>query len=324
MSTPTFITDTRPTPNTETPPTPGGLRGSGASTPPPVTPPPTASDPTVDPWGGLEGEDRDIYVAITSTLREYGLESLADTVLGFIQQGYSGDTVSLLLQETDAYKRRFSANEARRQKGLPVLSPAEYLATERAYRQVMSAAGLPVGYYDQPEDFATLMGNDVSPTEVQQRVAVASNLLNNMDPTIRAQWEQFYTRGDIVAYALDPERATSVLERQYGAAQAAAIGAGQGLSIQQSVAEEIGAAGVSESNLRQGMAVASSLASQGQRLSEIHGGTYSDEDAVRETFIGSAASSERRRRLASQERAAFKGAGGIGETSLARNKSGQI
>ncbi len=286
--------------------------------------PTTTTNPATDPFGGLEGDDRDVYVAITNMLREYGLESLAEPVLGFIQQGYSADTISILLQETDAYKRRFSANEARRQKGLPVLSPAEYLATERAYRQVMSAAGLPVGYYDQPEDFANLLANDISPTEVQQRVRVAADWWNSQDATIRAQFEEFYTPGDIVAYVLDPERATSVIERQYGAAQAAAIGASQGLQVSKTLAEEIGAAGVSEANLRQGMAVASSIATQGERLSEIYGGTYTDEDAVRETFIGAADATARRRRLASQERATFKGSGGIGDTSLSIRTAGQL
>ena len=77
-----------------------------------------------DPFGGLEGDDRNAYTAILNTLKSYGLESLAPALLKFIQQGYSEDTINVLLQETDAYKQRFAANESRRQKGLPVLSPA--------------------------------------------------------------------------------------------------------------------------------------------------------------------------------------------------------
>src|SRR5665647_935497 len=140
----------------------------------------------VDPFGGLEGADRDAFVAITETLKAYGLETLAPAVLGFIQQGYSSDTVGVLLQQTDAYKTRFAANESRRQKNLPVLSPAEYLATERSYRQVMSAAGLPIGFYDNPSDFQAFLENDVSPVEVQDRVQSATDMVSKLDPATKS------------------------------------------------------------------------------------------------------------------------------------------
>lgn len=297
--------------------TPRTPRASGETTP-------TDPTTTTDPFGGLEGADRDAYVAITNLLKTYGLESLAASVLGFIQQGYSSDTITVLLQNTDAYKQRFAANEVRRQKGLPVLSPAEYLATEQAYRQVMSAAGLPPGYYDQTDDFKTLLGNDVSPTEVQQRVRVASDLINNIDPNVRAAWGQWYTTGDMVAYALDPERAATVLERQYTAASAAAYGREQGVSISQQTAELIGASGVNDSSLRQGMGVVSSLAQSGQKLSSIYGGSYSEDDAAREVFTGDSVAGQKRRKLASQERATFGGNSGLTDKSLSRQTSGRL
>lgn len=278
----------------------------------------------MDPFGGLEGADRDAFVAITNLLRAYGLESLASSVMGFLQQGYSEDTVTVLLQDTEAYRKRFAANEVRRQKGLPVLSPAEYLATEQAYRQIMSAAGLPPGYYDQTDDFNTLIANDVSPQEVQQRVKVASDLVHNIDPAVLNQWREFYSDGDIVAYALDPERATTVLERQARAATAAAIGEQEGLSLSKAQAELVGSTGVTDSGLRQGMAAASTLATSGQKLSGLYGGAYTDQDAVAEVFTGSGDASQRRRKLASQERATFGGASGINAKSLTRPVVGQI
>ncbi|PVU81314.1 hypothetical protein DDP54_15540 (plasmid) [Cellulomonas sp. WB94] len=276
-----------------------------------------------DQFGGLTGANRDAYAALTNMLKTYGLESLAGTVLSFIQQGYSQDTVTVLLQNTDAYKQRFAANEVRRQKGLPVLSPSEYLSVEQSYRQIMSSAGLPVGYYDQTSDFQNLIANDVSPSEVQQRVTVAGELVNSIDPGVRAQWNQWYTNGDIVAYALDPTRARPVLERQYRAAEAGAFGKAQGLSLTVGQAEQVAATGASESELRQGMATASALASSGAKLSGIYGGTYTQQDALSETFMGDATATEKRRKLASQERAAFAGGSGVTEKSLSRQVSGQ-
>src|SRR5674476_661886 len=105
---------------------------------------------TIDPFGGLTGDNRDAYLAVTNLLKQYGLEALAPTVLGFVQQVYSQDTVTVLLQDTPAYKTRFAGNAARIKADLPALSPAEYLSVESQYRSVISAAGLPKSFYDQP------------------------------------------------------------------------------------------------------------------------------------------------------------------------------
>lgn len=281
-------------------------------------------DAGIDPFGGLTGPDRDAYTAITNTLRAYGLESLAPTVLGFIQQGYAAETINVLLQNTDAYKKRFAANEARRQKGLPVLSPAEYLAVERAYREVMSAAGLPVGFYDEPSDFEQWIANDVSPLEVQERVRVATDMVNNLDPNARAVMEQWYSRGDLIAYALDRERATTVLDRQWRAAQIGGAAQSQGVSISRETAEGLSADGITQDQARQGFAAVSALSQNADRLSQIHGGTYTEDDAVQEVFRSNQEAARRRRRLASQERAAFSGGSGVGERSLSRDDGGQF
>src|SRR5680860_1170034 len=123
----------------------------------------------------------------------YGLESLAPKILEFVRAGYSGDTVAILLVETSEYKQRFKANEVRRKAGLPVLSPAEYLGVESSYREIMSSAGLPVGFYDEPDDFANWIGSDVSPTEIKGRVDIAAEAINSVDPAERAKFNEFYS-----------------------------------------------------------------------------------------------------------------------------------
>src|SRR5665647_2802269 len=279
---------------------------------------------TVDPFGGLEGTDRDAFVAITEMLKAYGLETLAPAVLGFIQQGYSSDTVGVLLQQTDAYKTRFAANESRRQKGLPVLSPAEYLATERSYRQIMSASGLPIGFYDNPSDFRGFLEGDMSPVELQDRVRIATDEVSKLDPATKSAFEKWYSTGDIIAYALDRERSTAILDRQFRASQIAGAGTGQGVNLSQQFAERIAQTGVDTEQARQGLGVVSSLASTGDKLSEIYGGSYTQEDAASEVFLADAASTKKRRGLASQERAQFAGQGGTASTSLSKRGGGQI
>ncbi len=137
----------------------------------------------------------------------YGLDSLAPKITEFIQMGYSPDTVTLKLQETPEYKQRFIGNESRRKAGLPVLNPAEYLSVEASYKKIMRDAELPAGFYDQPDDFGKFIGADVSPTELQERVSIANQSLQNADPFYTDSLRRFYglNTGDMIAYTLDPE-----------------------------------------------------------------------------------------------------------------------
>lgn len=282
------------------------------------------STTTPDPFGGLEGEDRDAYLAIVNTLKTYGLESLAADVLAFIQQGYSEDTINILLQETKAYKQRFVANEARRKAGLQVLSPGEYLAVERAYRQVMTASGLPAGFYDTPDDFTKWIEADVSAQEVQERVGIAESMVNSIDPNTRQTWEQWYSHGDMVAYALDRTRATAVIDRQWKAAQIGGTATSQGMSIDSSLAERIADNGVNAAQARQGFGLARQISDTASKLSAIYGGSYTEDDATREVFLSDEQAARKRRGLASQERAQFSGTRGVSSKSLSSRSAGRI
>lgn len=290
-----------------------------------VEAPAPAPTPAPEPGDGLTGEQRNIYDAILATLRQYGLESLAPVLLGFIQQGFSEATITIKLQETKEYKERFAANEARRKKGLPALSPAEYLATERAYREVMSAAGMPVGFYDEPSDFTRWLEDDVSPMEINERVAVARQLIDTLDPNVRAAFEQWYTPGDMVAYALDRDRATTVLERQYRAAQVGGAARSQGVGVvDRGLAERIAETGVGAEQAAAGFGTVARVVPQAQRLASVYGGQYDEADAVEEVFFASNEAAERRKGLASRERAQFRGSSGLTATSLSARRAGQV
>lgn len=171
----------------------------------------------------LSGESRNAYEALNQKFSEFGLQSLAPKIFEFVQKGYAADTISILLQDTPEYKQRFSGNEARRKAGLPVLSPAEYLSTESSYRQIMRQAGLPAGFYDQPEDFAGYISKDVSPTEIKQRVDLATqnSMLANKATKDALYGMYGIDQEHLTAYFLDPERATPLLVKQ---SQAAALG----------------------------------------------------------------------------------------------------
>lgn len=267
--------------------------------------------------------NRDAAAAVIGVFKQYGLESLAPRIIGYMQQGYSSDTIALMLQDTTEYKQRFAANEARKKAGLPVLSPQEYIATERSYRQIMQQHGLPVGFYDQNSDFTRFLSDDISPQEVQQRVQTAAEFVQRADPRELAAMRRFYTTGDLVAYALDPKRAAPLVGKSIAAATIAGQADSQGIGLTRAQAERLAASGVTRDAAQQGFAAIASEQPNANKLASIYGeGGFSTQDLIDETFNANASIAERRRRLASKERGAFSGSSAVNQGSLARNSGG--
>jgi hypothetical protein len=276
----------------------------------------TAADPTT----GLTGAARDAAAALIDLFTQYGLGSLAPKIIEFLRQGYSADTVAIELQNTAEYKSRFIANDARIKKGLPALGPAEYISTERAYRQLMAASGLPIGFYDTHSDFRSFLENDVSPTEVKSRIDLATEAVRRAPAQTKDYFSRWYSSGDMIAYALDPIRAAPLIEQRIKAAEAAGIAGSQGLALTQATAERIGATGSTFDQLQQGLGFVVQEAGVTSKLSDIYGGdNVTTEDLVSEVFQNDQKAAERRRRLASQERAAFGGSSGVNAATLTKD-----
>jgi hypothetical protein len=260
--------------------------------------------------------------------RNYGLETLAPKIKDFVQQGYSADTVTLKLQETPEYQQRFAGNAARLKAGLSVLSPKEYLATEDAYRQIMRTTGLPKGFYDSPDDFNKFIESDVSPTELKQRVDLAQTAIDNADPYYTRSLQEMYglSNGDMIAQVLDPQRALPFITKQAQAVQFGAAAVRQGLQVARPVAEQYAGVGVTQQQAEQGFQAVAQILPTAEKLGQIYGQNYNQEQALSEVFGGpmSAEAIQRRKRLSEMEQSAFAGQSGVGRGSLSRGMSGQI
>lgn len=272
----------------------------------------------------LTGDEQNAASALTTLFTSYGLATLAPSIVSYLKNGFSSDTVSLLLQQTPEYKARFPANDARLKAGLSVLSPADYIATENSYRQVLSAAGLPVGFYDNDSDFTNWIAGDVSPTEIQGRVNIASDLINNADPNTVNAFKQFYTHGDLVAYTLDPSVAEPVLEKQYAAAQIAGQANLNAVGVTQGQAENLAAGGITQSQANQGFGLIGQEQGTVNDLNSVYGKNVSTEDLINSVFLNQADATKKVNALASQERGTFGGTTGVGAGSLSRTDAGAV
>ena len=276
------------------------------------------------------------YTLLFEEFNRYGLGALIEPLKGFIVEGLSPAEFTLRLRETDAYKKRFAANQQRIAKGLRALSEAEYIGLEDQYQDVMRRYGLPASYYQRgdlgrQEGFEKFIGGDVSPVELEDRVQTAQRRVINAAPQIKDALMQYYggeiNNGDILAYVLDPEKAIENIKRKVTAAEIGGAASRFGLGATRGRAEELGQYGVTSEQAQQGFQAISEVLPRGRQLAEFYKqGPYTQELAEQEVFAlpGATEASRRRRQLTQLEQAAFSGSSGIAQGALARDRAGAI
>ena len=267
----------------------------------------------------LAGTDRDAFLAVNSLFKNYGLDTLATKIFDYVKNGFSPDTISVLLQDTAEYKQRFAGNEARKKAGLAVLSPAEYLATEAAYRQVINQAGLPKGFWDTQKDFAELIGKNVSPSEVQGRVEMAVRATTLAPDEYKQALKQMgLGEGEMVAYWLDKDKSLPILKQAEATAQIGAQALSQGLSFDTRYSQSLAQRGITADQAAQGYSAIANELEGMNTLGSIYGQQWNQRLSEEAMFEGSANALGQKRRLASQERGAFSGSVGTARGGLAQ------
>lgn len=264
----------------------------------------------------LTGNERDAFAALRSMFNQFGLGSLSGKIFEYVKQGYGADTITLLLQDTKEYQERFKANAARTKAGLPVLAPAEYLAAESAYRQILSSSGLPKGFYDNPADFQSWIAGDVSPNEIKSRVDMAVAAANKVDPFDRAALFEMYgvDEGGLAAHFLDSKVAEPILRKQFAAGAIGAAALRRGFRTNALDMESYTDLGITGADAEAGYARIADSFETMLGLAGRYGATWTQRDAEREVFapgadsaVGNENAFEKGKRLRSQERAAFAG-----------------
>ena len=263
---------------------------------------------------------------VADRFAKYGLATLGAKVLDLARQGYTEDTITLELQNTPEYQQRFAANAQRIKKGLSVLTPAEYLSNEDAYRQTLRAYGLT--QFDNDAYVRQFIENDVSPSELSTRVSMAVQRVQNADPAIARTLKDYYGIGsaDMVAYVLDPNQQLPKIQRQIAAAEIGVAARVQGLETGVSVAEQLAAQGITQAEAQKGYATIADILPTAQKLSEIYGTTlpgYNQAEAEQEVFNTLASAQRKRKALTEREIASFSGKAGTTKASLLSTTGGQ-
>jgi len=278
------------------------------------------------------------YSLLFSEFDRYGLGALVAPLQDFIVEGLSPAEFTLRLRDTDAYKKRFAANEQRIRSGLRSLSEAEYIQLEDQYQNVMRNYGLPASYYQRgdmgiQQGFEKFIAGDVSAAELEDRIQTAQNRVINAAPEVSKALREFYpdiSSGDILAYALDPQQALTNIKRKVTAAEIGAGAMQAGLSTSAARAEELQRFGVTGEQARQGFQTIGGFLPRATQLGEIYAkqgeGPFTQTTAEQEVFgtTGAVEAQRKRRKLAELETAQFSGRTGAAGSALGRERAGQF
>jgi hypothetical protein len=161
------------------------------------------------------------FAAVKDVLDRYGLGELSNWAWEQIVAGASPEQTIQSLREQDSYKARFAGIIERQKKGLPPMSEEEYIEWETRAGEIMHFYGLPIGFYDDPQDFSNMIGGDVSLRELEGRVVIARDAAQNAPADVVQILADQYgiDAGGLTAFYLDPDRALPTLERQFAAGQ---------------------------------------------------------------------------------------------------------
>lgn len=286
------------------------------------TPPPLSKPGTPTPTSGGGSIPSSASELLKQTLISWGLQSLLPHLQDYLKQGYDSTTINLALQDTAEWKARFAGNELRKQKGLSVLDPAQYIATEEQYRNVLQNYGLPSGFYDSHDDFNTFIGNDVSPSELQSRAQVAHDTYFSAPPEWRSLWASYgFSHGDAIASILDPNVGTQLIQDRATQVQIGGTAKQEGFNVSQARAQQFQQHGTTLAQAQRAYQQLGQYAQTDQNIAQRFGTTFDQTQEENDLLLGDAAAAQKRQQLYNSEQGLFSGTRGADANSLAVSQS---
>jgi len=287
----------------------------------PLAPNPTYVANVQQPAGGMTDAQQSAYDILQASVSSwFGSDpTIYNQAIAFIKNAVLNnmgpETVTAEMRQQDFYKTRFAGNATRVTNGLNALPEGTYVALENDFSKTMTQYG--VKNLATKSQFANLIGNDVSNTELGYRLDLAVNQVQNADPTVLSTLKQFYPSigtSDLVSYFLAPAETLPALQRQVQTADIGAAAINQGLTASQTSAAALAAYGITQDQARTGYAKVAAALPATSKLANIYGETgikYDQTAAESEFFKDNASVARQRQQLAQLENANFSGRSGL-------------
>lgn len=199
--------------------------------------------------------DNNAFVMLEALLQEWGLSSLSGDVRDMLTAGDAAEVIPIKLRQTEAYKTRFKGNADRIKNGLPALSEAEYLATEASLRGVVRTY-VGQGEYDGQDNLQKWISADVSPQELNDRMAMYQENWDLQPQLVKDTWAQHgLTPRDALRAVMDPNLTETELKRRaatYSIGAASVKSFGDDRALNAGRAEDLALAGVTKDRAEEG------------------------------------------------------------------------
>ena len=209
----------------------------------------------------------------------YGLNSLYETMVGYIKDGYNADAIMSLIKTTPEYKQRFPAMEALSKKNRAI-TEGQYIEYERRAAELERQYGLPKGMLEG--NVTQLLTNEVGMDELNDRVLLASGASVTAPKEFKDSLKNYYgiDSGGLAAYFLDPVIATPLLQKQYATALIGSEALRQNVNLGIDVATTLEEMGVTQEQAATGFR----RVKQDETLTRGRGDTVRSEDLIKGTF----------------------------------------
>jgi hypothetical protein len=284
-----------------------------------------------------EFDRKSAFSILEDTFKQYNLETLAPVIKQFMIEGISAEEATLRLRDNEAYKNRFIGNQGRIAKGLASYSPKEYLQAEEVYQNLLNSNNL--GGLANKTTVDKLIAGAVSPAETQDRINKVFNKIDNASTEVKNELGRYFSqygfndpnmqRNQLAESILSGENPAMKLESGIRKAQLRAGATAAKFALPEQRVETIESllqqAGVSDTYAagQQGFQTLAKIEPQAQALSERYQmEAATQEELQKEAFLG--LKSERRKKAEESEKAAFKGAAGTTQASLAQQSKGSF
>ena len=277
---------------------------------------------------------------IEANLGTYGftpaqVSELTNWAWGEITNNVDPTQIAIDLQAQPAFLQAFpgfaSANAELNAKGLSAVSVQQYQQYQTQAQAMAQAAGLPAGFISS-QNVGTLIGGNVSTTELSARLNDATALALKSTPEQQAEFNQYLgvsdgdsghgplTSGQIAALALDPKTAEPLIAQQIQTAQigGASVTSGVG-ALSKSTATELAQAGISTSQATsafQNLAPLSALETPRPGMGgEAAQGVVTPDQLATGNLLGNAGAQRQEQTAIEVAKAPFSGGGGYVSTS---------
>jgi len=263
--------------------------------------------------------------AVTTALEDFkaslnlaGLGSLVPTIDEYIKQDLSASQIKINLIGTDAYKARFPGLEPLRKAGLAI-NEATYISMERGMISVLKAYGLDDKVLGTTEQLGTVIANQVSVAEYENRVSLAADHVKKNSDVLAALNDYYgVDAAGAMTYLLNPKLGMDMVKKQVRSAEIGAAASMYDFEINKAVAESyVNVSGTADLNaLKDEFGKARNLAITQARLSGIEGEKYNDLTAVASVVGNDQTLQLESQRRALREQARFAGQSGVSSASL--------